>query len=43
MRTFRAPTGGTAVACLDDDETVGETIRLFGGDTPIEDAVRPDD
>ncbi|MFC6837813.1 SDR family oxidoreductase [Halomarina ordinaria] len=38
----RADVAQTVVACLAHDETVGETIRLFGGDTPIDDAVQSD-
>jgi nucleoside-diphosphate-sugar epimerase len=38
----RADVAGTVVACLENDGTIGETIRLFGGDTPIENAIRPD-
>ncbi|WP_227379159.1 hypothetical protein [Haladaptatus halobius] len=32
----------TVVACLANEEMIGETIRLFGGDSPIEQAIRPD-
>lgn len=39
----RADVAQTVVACLANDGTIDETIRLFGGDTPIEKAVRPDD
>ncbi|WP_254547153.1 SDR family oxidoreductase [Halomarina pelagica] len=39
----RADVAQTVVACLANEETVGETIRLFGGDTPIENAIRPTD
>ncbi|UIO99902.1 SDR family oxidoreductase [Halobaculum sp. CBA1158] len=39
----RADVAQTVVACLDDEATVGETIRLFGGDTPIEQAIHPCD
>lgn len=39
----RADVARTVVACLANEETIGETIRLFGGDTPIEKAIRPDD
>lgn len=39
----RADVAATVVACLENEGTVGETIRLFGGDTPIESAIRPDD
>ncbi|TYL37014.1 NAD(P)-dependent oxidoreductase [Natronococcus pandeyae] len=37
----RADVAQTVVACLATADTVGETIRLFGGETPIEDAIRP--
>lgn len=39
----RADVARTVVACLENESTVGETIGLFGGDTPIETAIRPDD
>lgn len=39
----RADVAGTVVACLEDGGTIGETIRLFGGDTPIESAISPED
>ncbi|UPM45145.1 SDR family oxidoreductase [Halocatena salina] len=35
----RADVAQTVVACLANDETIGETVRLFGGDTPIENAI----
>lgn len=38
----RADVAQAVVACLANDDTVGETIRLFGGDTPIETAIRPE-
>ncbi|RQH00845.1 SDR family oxidoreductase [Natrarchaeobius oligotrophus] len=38
----RADVAQAVVACLENDGTIGETIRLFGGDTPIENAIRPD-
>jgi nucleoside-diphosphate-sugar epimerase len=38
----RADVAQTVVACLANEETIGETIRLFGGDIPIEQAIRPD-
>lgn len=38
----RADVAQTVVACLETVATIGETIRLFGGDTPIEHAIRPD-
>ncbi|MBV0926011.1 SDR family oxidoreductase [Halomicroarcula limicola] len=39
----RADVAQTVVACLDTEATIGETIRLFGGDTPIEQAINPDE
>lgn len=39
----RADVAQTVVACLANQETIGQTIRLFGGDTPIENAIHPDD
>lgn len=39
----RADVAHTVVACLEDEETIGETIRLFGGDTPIENAIQSND
>lgn len=38
----RADVARAVVACLANEETIGETIRLFGGDTPVEKAIRPD-
>ena len=38
----RADVAGTVVACLENHETIDETIRLFGGDVPIETAIRPE-
>lgn len=38
----RADVAQTVVACLAHEETIDETIRLFGGDTPIEKAIRHD-
>lgn len=32
----------TAAFCLDHDETVGAVVELFGGDTPIEEALVPE-
>jgi uncharacterized protein YbjT (DUF2867 family) len=37
----RADVAAAVVACLDDDATTGRTIELYGGDTPVEEAVRP--
>ncbi|WP_424006880.1 SDR family oxidoreductase [Haloferax denitrificans] len=39
----RADVAQTVVACLDIDRTIGETIRLTGGETPIERALRGGD
>lgn len=38
----RADVARAVVACLANEETIGETIRLFGGDTPVKKAIRPD-
>lgn len=38
----RADVAQTVVACLKNKKTIGETIRLFGGNTTIEKAIRPD-
>lgn len=38
----RADVARTVVACLETEETIDETIRLFGGETPIANAIRPD-
>lgn len=38
----RADVAATVVAALENEVTVGEPIRLFGGDTPIEAAIEPD-
>lgn len=37
----RADVAAAVVACLDDDATVGHTIELYGGDTPVEEAIHP--
>ncbi len=37
----RADVAAAVVACLDDDATIGHTIELYGGDTPVEEAVHP--
>ncbi|WP_058826904.1 SDR family oxidoreductase [Haloferax sp. Q22] len=39
----RADVAQAVVACLDIDRTVGETMHLTGGDTPIEQALGGDD
>jgi uncharacterized protein YbjT (DUF2867 family) len=38
----RADVANAVVACLADDATIGETIELYGGDTPVDQAVHPD-
>lgn len=38
----RADVARAVVACLGNEGTVGETIGLFGGDTPIEKAIHPE-
>ncbi|WP_211704967.1 NAD(P)H-binding protein [Natronobacterium texcoconense] len=38
----RADVAQAAVACLENEETIGETIGLFGGETPVEEAIRSD-
>jgi len=37
----RADVAAAVVACLENEATVGHTIELYGGDTPVEAAVRP--
>lgn len=37
----RADVASAVVACLEDDATVGRTIELYGGDTPVAEAVHP--
>ena len=37
----RADVAQAVVACLEDDTTVGRSMELYGGDTPIAEAVRP--
>lgn len=37
----RADVAEAVVACLDDEATIGETIELYGGETPVEEAVHP--
>ncbi len=37
----RADVAQAVVACLQDEATVGRAIELYGGDTPIADALRP--
>lgn len=39
----RADVAQTVVGCLTNEETIGKTIRLFGGDTPIEKAIIPNE
>jgi len=38
----RADVAQSVVTCLDGDATVGHAITLYGGGTPIEEALRPD-
>lgn len=37
----RADVAQVVVECLDDDATIGHAITLYGGDTPIAEALRP--
>jgi len=37
----RADVAQAVVQCLGDENTVGHAITLYGGDTPIEEALRP--
>lgn len=37
----RADVAQVVVACLEDPATIGHTIELYGGDTPVMEAVRP--
>ena len=37
----RADVAHAVVECLNHDATIGHAITLYGGDTPIEDALRP--
>lgn len=37
----RADVAQAVVTCLQDDATIGCTIELYGGDTPIVDAIHP--
>jgi len=37
----RADVAAAVVACLDDDATIGHTIELYAGDTPVAEAVHP--
>jgi nucleoside-diphosphate-sugar epimerase len=38
----RADLAQAVVACLDDDATIGRTMELYGGDTPVAVAVHPE-
>ena len=38
----RADVAQAVVACLGDDATVGHTMELYGGETPIAEAVHPE-
>lgn len=37
----RADVAAAVVACLDNEATIGHTIELYGGDTPVAEAVEP--
>jgi uncharacterized protein YbjT (DUF2867 family) len=37
----RPDVAAAVVACLDDDATIGHTIELYDGDTPVVEAVHP--
>ncbi len=37
----RADVAQAVVECLDHDATIGHAVTLYGGDTPIEDAIQP--
>lgn len=37
----RADVAAAVVACLDDDATIGHTIELYAGDTPVAEAIHP--
>ena len=37
----RADVAAAVGACLEDDATVGRTIELYGGDTPVDEAIHP--
>lgn len=39
----RADVAAAIVACLEEDATVGHTLELYGGDTPVAEAVRPNE
>ena len=39
----RADVARVVVACLANDATVGHTIELYGGETPVEEAVHPEE
>lgn len=53
VASFFAPTSGTGenisrddvaeavVACLNEDASIGQVIELYGGKTPIEEAIKP--
>lgn len=38
----RADVAQAVVACLEEDATIGHTMELYGGNTPVEAAVHPD-
>jgi len=39
----RADVANATVACLENEATIGQTIELYGGETPVEQAVHPDE
>lgn len=40
MKTVRTDVAQAVVECLDDESTVGHAILLYGGETPIEEALQ---
>lgn len=39
----RADVANAVVACLADDATIGHAIELYGGETPVTEAIHPND
>lgn len=39
----RADVATAVVACLEDEATIGYTMELYGGETPVQEAVHPDE
>jgi nucleoside-diphosphate-sugar epimerase len=37
----RADVAAAVTACLGEDATIGHTIELYGGDTPVQEAIHP--